>query len=181
LVPDVPYVAAGGQSIIKAISADTSQTDCRPCLRTAAVLTVVNEIPPDSGATVFRPPYSSRDEKPLFSVDTLQTQLLPALAPVAGAPSLADVVARFGRVQMDHAYGSSTRPESNLPDYGGDIGRDEGYYGLRLLLDDPLENKKPALIAFIQCGIDLFYLGISLTAVTTTGCVSSAEDRECLS
>jgi hypothetical protein len=52
----------------------------------------------------------------------------------------------------------------------------------------PLHAKKLDFLLTIGCRNILFtatnhynYLGISLTAVTTTGCVSSAEDRECLS
>jgi len=55
LVPTLPHAASAGESIVKAISLPAnSTTGVR--LKTAAVLTVLGSIPPDNGATVFRPP-----------------------------------------------------------------------------------------------------------------------------
>jgi hypothetical protein len=65
LVPALPYTAQAGQSIVKGLSIDITQTSCRPCLKTAAVLTVVAAMPPDSGRAVFRPPYVGT-EKPYY-------------------------------------------------------------------------------------------------------------------
>lgn len=69
LVQAMPFAARGGQSLVKAVS--TSQP-CgtggghASCLQTAVVLTVLDEVPVDGGATVFRPPYFGSD-KPLLS------------------------------------------------------------------------------------------------------------------
>jgi hypothetical protein len=83
LVPDLPYLALPGQSIVKAIS-DTNPAhrantpgpdpvtgDPSP-LWTAAVLTVVGAVPPDSGSTVFRPPYVDAN-KPYYSITGVST------------------------------------------------------------------------------------------------------------
>jgi len=160
LVPNLPYGATPGESIVKAISTDLDNPDCRPCLKTAAVLTVLGEIPPGEGATVFRPPYVGND-KPLYFVEDLRTDLLPSYAPVPDAPSLDWVESRYKPVQLDHKGGRTCRclhPVDHMPDYGGDIGKDNGDAALRLMLNDPTEDKLPALIAYVQYGIDLYHM-----------------------
>ena len=54
VVPNLPYTANGGESILKARSSGSG--GARGCIQVAAVLTIVEAVPPDSGATVFRPP-----------------------------------------------------------------------------------------------------------------------------
>src|SRR5271157_4033615 len=94
LVPALPYTAAAGTSIVKAVS-DTNPAspwedhldlyvtlpDTRMVrsnlLRTAAVLTVVGAVPPDSGRTVFRPPYVGTD-RPYYSTNDLDVAALPS-------------------------------------------------------------------------------------------------------
>lgn len=165
LVPSLPYYAGAGTSIVKAISNDPAvpKPQCsynvnRVCyLKTAAVLTVADRVPPGGGALAFRPPYFG-SEKPVYWVNQLNTELLPAVAPVDNAPTLESVEQRFQRVQLDHKrdwVGRSMHPEFNLPDYGGDIALDNGDGALRLMLNDPLEAKLPALINYVQMGIDL--------------------------
>jgi hypothetical protein len=157
LVPDLPYVALPGQSIVKSVASDHST---RNCLQTATVLTVVAAIPPGGGATVFRPPYVGTD-KPYYYVSDLRTELLPAYPPVEDTPTLAWVESSFGRVQLDHkggAVGRYLHPIDNIPDYGGDIGRRNGDGALRLMLNDPISARMPALIAYVQYGIDLYHM-----------------------
>jgi hypothetical protein len=154
LTPDLPYTAQPGESIVKAISSGGGV-----CLQTAAVLTVVSAVPPDNGASVFRPPYVGT-EKPYYSIDDLRTNLLPSLAPVERTPTLSWVVDRFSRIQLDHEQGSmgrSIRPRDNMPDYGSAIARDNGDAALRLMLNDPIADKMNALIVYVQYGIDLHY------------------------
>jgi len=83
-LPTLPYTANGGQSIVKAISRTNHGSSCagsNPCLQTAAILTVLSSVPPNNGATVFRPPYVGTN-KPLFSTANFNTQIsnLPRLA-----------------------------------------------------------------------------------------------------
>jgi len=155
LVPALPYTALPNQSIVKTIPSG----EAMPCIKTATVLTVLSEIPPGNGLNVFRPPYVE-SEKPLIPV-SLKTEILPSLAPVANAPSLNWVYERYKKVQLDHKFGgvgSALHPSDHMPDYGGDIGRDNGDAALRLMLNDPLSEKMPALITYIQYGIDLYYM-----------------------
>jgi len=165
LVPALPYTAQPGESIVKSISLEPlSDIKCRPCLKTAAVLTVLGEKPPDgSGEAFFRPPYVG-NEKPLYPVHDLRTELLPSFEPVVNTPSLEEIEGKFKRVQLDHEPGRTSthmRPQDNLPYYGASISRRTGDAALRLMLDDPLEEKMPALIAYVQCGLDYYHFMIN--------------------
>jgi len=160
LIPDFPYTAQPNESIVKAISGDLENGDCRPCLQTAAVLTVLSEPPPENGAAIFRPPYVG-DEKPFYYVADLHTELLPTYEPVPDAPSLTWVEERYQPVQLDHKGGRTGRclhPSDHMPDYGANIGMDNGNAALRLMLDDPVGEKLPALIPYVQYGIDLYHM-----------------------
>jgi hypothetical protein len=163
LMPSLPYTAAADQSIVKTVSRNPEESDPRPSLSRAAVLTVVSDEPPGAGAEVFRPPYVG-DEKTLYRVDALQTDLLPTLAPVEETPSLEWVYERFRPLQLDHKGGRANRylhPAEHMPNYGCDIGRDIGDGALRLMLDDAVEAKREALIVFVQMGIDLYHAVLS--------------------
>ncbi|MEX0887439.1 MAG: hypothetical protein WD009_13470 [Phycisphaeraceae bacterium] len=164
LVPELPYTAQPGESIVKAIGGeDAPGNDREVALRTAAVLTVLDAPPPDGGAGMFRPPYVG-DDKPMYRIEDLRTDLLPSWPHVPLAQSdvtLEWVEKQFQRVQLDHKSGLLGRglhPFENIPDYGGDIGRRNGDAVLRLMLDDPIEERMPALIAYVQYGIDLYHM-----------------------
>ncbi|MBD3240631.1 MAG: hypothetical protein GF331_08615 [Chitinivibrionales bacterium] len=159
LVPPLPYRARPGESLVKTVRSGERQRghNCRGCLRVAAVLTVLSAIPPDSGTTVFRPPYVA-DRKELHSVSELRLDLLPAYPHIAGAPPLAWVEAAFARVQFDHKggrVGRNLHPLDNIPDYGADIASRNADAALRLMLDDPPAVKMQALVNYVQYGIDL--------------------------
>jgi hypothetical protein len=163
-VPSLPYKAKPGESIVKAVSDPAGPCGGfnYTCLKTAAVLTVVGTVPPDSGATVFRPPYVGT-AKPLYSIDDLRTDLLPRLSRIAGAISLDSIKTRFERVQMNHEDGNTGRAISPIVNfrsndrYGPNVGLDNSEGALGLMFDDPLVDKMPALIAYVQAGIDWLY------------------------
>ncbi len=157
LVPDLPFTANPDTSIIKTIA---NGSDDRPCLKTAAVLTVVAEVPPDSGAAVFRPPYIGSN-KPYYYVEDILLDSLPSHKGPEERVTLEWIYNRFGMMQMDHLGGRMTqglRPEDNMPNYGGNIGTDEGEAAVRLMLDDPIADKMDPLIAYLQYGIDLHHM-----------------------
>jgi MYXO-CTERM domain-containing protein len=172
LVPALPYAASPDESLVKTVSVPDGE--CRivisgnnylTCLLDAVVLTVLAAPPEGDGADLFRPPYFGA-AKPLYRVADLDTSLLPSLAAPAGAPSLDWVVGRYERVQLDHMSnwtGRAMHPFHNMPDYGADIGRDSGDAALRLLLDDPPAARQPALVAYVQAGIDLFHMQLGGT------------------
>jgi hypothetical protein len=159
LIPTLPYVAQPGESLVKGASKEEGLADPRPSLSTASVLTVLAERPPDDGASVFRPPYVGSD-KPLYRVDQLRTELLPSLAPIADMPSWSDVEQLVKFVQLEHiagAPGSIIRPEQNLYYYAPENGGRRAVVALRLMIDEPIENRRMALIYFVQGGIDMVH------------------------
>lgn len=165
LVPELPYRAEGTLSIVKTTPLVGST---RPCLKTAEVLTVVEEIPPGNGADVFRPPYAG-DEKPYYYVEDLKTELLPSLSPSATVeqhmPTLKAIEERFRKLHLDHkkgVMGRSLRPSEHLKDYQPANTQLFNDAVLRLMMNDPFEEKLPALIQVVQAGIDrihIIYLG----------------------
>lgn len=161
-VPDLPYDASAGESVVKAISVDLDKKRARPALRAAVVLTVLAQAPPGGGERTFRPPYFGAD-KPLYSTDDLHPEKLPGItAPgVRHVPSLDWVERRFRRVWLDHKTNWSGRhmhPAENMPEYGAGIARDTGKAALRLMMDDTVDKKMPALVNYVQLGIDLYHM-----------------------
>lgn len=161
LVPALPYPAKPGESIVKAVSKFPGSTaDCYDqCLKSAAVLTVVGSVPPDNGQSVFRPPYVGTD-KPLYSTNSIRTDVLPKLAPVPGAPTLTAVKSGFERVRFEHGTGRMgriIRPADAQSNYSPDNHQGKAEAVLRLILNDQVEAKMPALIAVLQAGIDEYH------------------------
>jgi hypothetical protein len=168
LVPVLPYTAQPGSSIVKAVSQYPGNiTDSYllgPALRTAAVLTVLESAPPDNGATVFRPPYVGT-EKPLIPTGRIRTDLLPSKVPVAEAPTLSWVESYFQRMRIEHTGGRTgriIRPADNYLQYDDICYMPQEAWKimdglLRLMLNDPVEDKMTALIYALQAGIDEYY------------------------
>lgn len=172
-VPSLPYTATAGKSIIKGVSkSGTCGNDGQfhyPCLTTAAVLTVLGSAPAGGGATIFRPPFAGT-VKPLFTTTQLRTEKLKSLTPVSGAPSLTEAARRYQRVQVDYGntwYGRYMHASENyafvnnptndqVSEYGGELGIDAADVALRLMLNDSLSAKMPALINYVQAGIDMY-------------------------
>ena len=161
LAVPLPYEAAPGDSLVKAISLDPlDDEDCRPCLKTASVLTVLAQAPEDLGETVFRPPYFGID-KPRYSTNDLRADLLPSLSATSSTPSMEEVLADFERVHLDHKHGwtgAAIHPEENMAEYGSSVSVENAEGALRLMLDDSPEEKNALLVAYVQLGIDLFHM-----------------------
>ncbi len=165
LVPSLPYAAGVGESIVKTISYDTSDNDCRigsngarGCPQVAAVLTILEEVPENKGASSFRPPYFG-NEKTIYSINNLNTSLLGQLESPTSTESLSWFEDRFEKLQLDHLYDWGVRflhPKDAMPDYGADIVRDTGDMALRFMLNDTVKEKKQALTNYIQYGIDIY-------------------------
>jgi len=154
LVRSLPYAAAPGESIVKAVSLIG---DDKTNLDTAVVLTVLGATPPDGGRSVFRPPYFGRN-KPLYSTMGLRLDRLPTLPGLPDMPTFPALSERFARVQLDHQLWWSAdqiHPKQNMPDYGAAIAMDNAVASLRLMVEgDPLERQQLA-IHLVQYGIDL--------------------------
>jgi uncharacterized repeat protein (TIGR02543 family) len=166
----LPRVVSGSESVVSTIT--RTDTNCvkggeaghftpwnvcsRAYIKSAAVLTVLNTVPPNNGTTSFRPAYAGTD-KTLYSVNSLQTSLLKTLPPVSDTPDITALARKFERVQLDHYTGSNggyMHPFENIDNFGADITNAVGEAMLRLSLDDPLADKMPLLIGIVQSGID---------------------------
>jgi hypothetical protein len=170
LVPTLPHVACAGESIVKAISIPDG-CNGKTCLQRAAVLTVVGEIPPDNGATSFRPPYYGKD-KPLFSTEEMDANLsiLPRLSSTTAVdeylPSLATARDNVNKVQLGHIpnwTGDEIHPIENfggLTDpYGPDLSNINVESFLRMLIVNPGDSeaeRREVAIALTQYGIDIY-------------------------
>jgi MYXO-CTERM domain-containing protein len=160
LQPDLPYAASAGESIVKSVSVSDDDTNCRPCLQFAAVLTVVDTEP---AADALRPPYFG-DDKPIYRVEDVDTDRLPRLDSSCcdEASSFDGLAERYRRVQLDHKTNWSGRhmhPVDNMPDYGASIARNAAVGALRFMLDDfdfSEPGHRQALINYLQMGVDLF-------------------------
>ncbi len=124
-------------------------------LRTAVVLTCVDEAPP---ADAFRPPFCGT-EKPLHRASDLRRDLLPNLEPVDEIPDVARYERFLERIWLDHLYewsGRMLHPLENMPDYGRELTNIVSNVGLMLVLEDSDGERETLLLRFVQLGIDLY-------------------------
>ena len=125
----------------------------------AAVLTCVKEIPPKDA---FRPPYVGTN-KPFFSAQNIQWNLLPRLAPAGEVPSWEEFERYLQRPWIDHLMSWSQQqlvPNENGPNYGREHARIISVASLMVSLDVPKEKKEKLTIELIQRGIDLYGLAM---------------------
>ena len=124
-------------------------------LETAAVLTVVDKVPP---ADAFRPPYI-KGPKPIFTTGQICWDRLPTLKAPAGFE--APKTNPMERLWLDHSglRGNSNgaiHPRKNLDPYYFFI--DLSKLAVVLLVDYP--ERKPHLFSYMQYGIDSYYISI---------------------
>jgi hypothetical protein len=160
-IPSLPHEAAPGSSLLKTLSLEPlDDASCRPCTRAAAVLTVVGEIPPDEGRTVFRPPYFG-DEKPHYSTEALRMELIPSLAPAGDPPTFEDIANGYDMVQVDHKVnwtGRPLHPEEAMPDYGSAIASRNAASAIGLMLEGTTEDKWQAVVRYVNNGLDIVHM-----------------------
>jgi hypothetical protein len=181
LVPTLPYIINPASNNVNAISAikvigrdpaEAVEDRCgteksgrdRGCIRTASVLTVVSEVPINNGATLFRPPYVyTGGNKVFYSAGNLRIDLLPKLKKPSNYDhfNLDWVVERFNRVRLDHlpAVGSQRlHPRDYM--WGHQEGNvvEIGTGALILCLDYTNDEKRDAVIAYTQMGIDYYWM-----------------------
>lgn len=160
-----PLLLQPGSSLVSSISHEKGS---RPQLKSAAILTVLAEPPPEGGAATFRPPYAGPD-KPLYSSKKLRRDLLPNLPLVGSMPDLKALTARFERPWIDHFshLGDGTQyssPSDNMPNYGREYSMAVGAAALMVLLDDQAlarnygQGREELLVRFVQLGIDLYHI-----------------------
>jgi hypothetical protein len=166
----LPYTAFAGESIFKAATRlngcrTTSNGAVVPCMASGDVLTVLAQVPPQNGATVFRPPFQGT-WKPLFTTDKVKLERLSSISTLASSsPSaFASTVSEIVRVwtvpyfevlTLDDFY-RDMMPANVLPQYGADMaGRYNGGVGA-MQGPESAVAKSSAVYALIQPGIDKF-------------------------
>lgn len=172
----LPYVAHGGESLLKLVSNDAPEcTGSSPdnCARFAAVLTVLDTAPADPEHT-FRPPYAW-SYKPQFTTGQLRTDLLLNLdsTPVSGKftrQQILDRVLHQRYATYPSAVAVLEAEDAYPPDgdsWGGDVLKKDTEIINWLMLDDAcasppcsaqqeLDAKLPILIGYVQYGIDMW-------------------------
>lgn len=152
-VPTLPYTTnAPIESIVKVISSGRAQ----PCVKTAAVLTVVNSIPAGNGRSAFRPPYTGT-VKPFYQLSDLKSGLLPSYPPEGLAPSFSAILDSFKYFRLEHLTSPALRdlrPSDAMENYSPKNAPKNHEAIIRLMLNDSLDDKLPALIKLVQHGID---------------------------
>lgn len=170
LVPALPYIAHGGESIVKCTTSVRSISGS--CLKKCAVITILSDIPIDSGHSIFRPAYVSTN-KTLHSIDSIHYNLLPKLQTVGGAITLDSVVNGFKMVQIDHKLSDLAQvmhPIVNMGDYYGPrLATKNGDAILALCLNNTNLQKKSALIRVLQAGLDKYYMLKNQTKLVAGG------------
>lgn len=139
----------------------------RPMLRSAAILTVVDNAPADYS---FRPPYAGSDKSLDYQFGDLDLSKLSNLTPPgSGLPSLPALEAAMARPWIDHRssyYGRYYHPSENMPDYGRDMAHVVNNTALMTNLDFTQLTGNPSKDKLI---INLVQYGIDCTGVADNG------------
>ena len=177
----LPYQAKPGQSIAKIAS---RTTDCGPtasapgCVSTGNILTILNTIPPNGGATVFRPPFHG-NWKPLYTTDKVRFERLPKLprlgngtAPVGGAEGYqAWVVPQYGLAHgpygFEQEFYRTMSPSLVMNNYAANQAQQYLDNMLRVFGNESNANKAAAVYTLMQKGIDnygVFKMGVRFSS-----------------
>jgi hypothetical protein len=149
-----PLLLTGNVSLVSTISNLTVPTSNYSYVKTAAVLTCLNFVPPVGS---FRPGISTTN-KTLHNKNSINYSLLKGLTYPSTKPDIAAYTGYFQMVWLTHNGSWTVR---NL--HPSDTGLDNYYYpvkfaeaALMLHLDYTNEEKYPLLINYIQLGIDTY-------------------------
>jgi hypothetical protein len=152
----LPLTLSGNSSILS-VGHQPDMSNTKLYLRTAAVLTVLDRVPPPGS---FRPPYCGV-EKPLFNLSQLNLDVFRKLPRTGAAPDIiAMAKGNITRVRVDllgvggaQANSELCYPEAN--NYGRELARIHNSAALALNLDYPDSAKRDLLIPLVQRGIDI--------------------------
>ncbi len=159
-----PKILSANSSLIstKAMATQASTNDLTgspttPRIESAAILTVVGEIPPTDA---FRPAYAGTSKK-IYRESDANFNSIPSISRPPGYqsyPSISTVTRWVERPWIDHMTnwaGRGMHPLLNMPPYGREIAGAIGDTALVMLLDVcPREDKKNIARHLIQIGID---------------------------
>ncbi len=149
-----PLIVPTSSSLVSTVSQSLGNT--RPQIETAAVLTVLDQAPPDGS---FRPAYSDPSKRIRFNERQLDYDLLGKLPKLASTPGLKSVEQSLRRPWLDHVpqwIGRYIHPAENMPDYGRDMADVIGRASLALNLDFTDAEKRETLVSLVQLGIDFY-------------------------
>jgi hypothetical protein len=158
---ETPLTIPPNSSLVSSISRNGGVAPLQSQLKTAAVLTVLEEVPP-SGS--FRPSYCGSDKTIKFNKSILDYTKLKSLPSSETLSSLLYAESLFRKPWIDHQQGWTGRyihPNENMKEYGRDIQDDVGIGALMLHLNFTNEEKENLLIYYTQLGIDLYGIAIN--------------------
>ncbi|MGE3172812.1 MAG: hypothetical protein AB7O97_09300 [Planctomycetota bacterium] len=147
-----PLVLMPGHSLVKVESWPVPPGVA--VLRRAAVLIALHEAPVEGA---FRPPYAGTDHEVRFHAGMVRWERLRTLAPAAGMPLPADVLAQLRGLWLDHCpswVGRLMHPTENMPDYGRDLASLLGEAALMANCAIPAGERRELILHLIQKGID---------------------------
>ena len=151
-----PLKVNAGSSIVSTISNPKKTKDKDPQLRTAAILTVLDEAPP---AGSFRPPYAGSDKRIRWNKRDLDYNVLRSLPRPRSAPSLSSVERSFERPLIElrsNWAGNFLKPALNSPGYGREMSHTVADGLLSLNLNYSRDQKETTLVRLVQWGIDIY-------------------------
>jgi len=141
-------------SLISTVSKQTANN--RPQLKAAAILTIVEERPPEGA---FRPPLVSDSKQSAWTKHDLDYSILQNLPSNSHTPSLAPLIEGTRRpwIELNTSWtGRYIHPSDNQPDYGRDISSLLGTALLALQFDFDALDKEPLFINIVQYGLDVY-------------------------
>jgi hypothetical protein len=147
-------IVSPGDSVIKAISREENIQ--RPYISQVAILTVLNETPPDNS---FRPAYVGTDKTITATLDDLNFDVLGKYARLETTPDISEYLPYVEGVWLDHNTEWTQReihPLSSMPVYGRELAKLTSIVGLQLQLDYTDAEKQDVLVAMVQYAIDLY-------------------------
>ena len=167
LLPALPFLARGGDSLVKASSLMELDNACQGsanCLEAASVLTVVDQAPTTGS---FRPPYvATTAAKPTYNRSDFDATLLPSLdsslrpSGIPANDTFAAIAEDFRPVQLTYTRYRSTFPTGNLPSTW-DLGylQAVSHAALVMLMDASTQpvDFEDAFISFTQAAIDNYH------------------------
>ena len=165
LAAEFPLAVVTGDALVSTISRGDETTDwagdnidSKVQVQTAAVLTILNDIPP---ANAFRPSYMDRSQT-IYTTDQINESVIPNI-PTSGINITKDIsyyergLQRPWMLFVHEWPGRDSHPHQNMKGYHQYIGEFLSEATLMLLMDIP--EKETLVNYYIQLGIDYYYSG----------------------
>lgn len=167
LAAEFPLMLEGGDALVSTISLGDETTnwaedaiDSKVKVRTAAVLTVLNDIPPSDA---FRPSYMDRNQT-IYSQSDINYSNIPSLSStdITYSHDLSYYERGLERpwiLFVNEWPSRDAHPHQNMNGYHKNTGEFLSEASMMILMDIP--DKNTLIDRYIQCGIDYYYSGIT--------------------